>query len=90
MAPKVTTSGTLDGSIIATIIRSQPSENRIASTGTGATPPSWCRYGAYGEADHAHRLSQASADSATSDPARIARSRFGSRRWPTANIARRP
>ena len=43
MAPNVTTSGTLDGSIIATIIRSQPSENRSASTGMGATPPSWWR-----------------------------------------------
>ena len=41
-APNVTTSGMLDGSIIARIIRTQPAVNSAASTGTGAAPPaSW-------------------------------------------------
>ena len=42
-APNVRTSGMLDGSIIATIIRTQPTTKSATSSGSGPTPPSWWR-----------------------------------------------
>ncbi len=38
------TSGMLEGSIIATIIRTQPRLNSAASSGSGPAPPAWPRY----------------------------------------------
>ena len=34
----------LDGSIIATIISTQPSEKSVASSASGADVPAWWRY----------------------------------------------
>src|SRR6478609_565408 len=79
----------LDGSIIATIISTQPATNSAISSGNGPLPPSWWRYRPAGEAAQSPSDSQATTASATSDPARIARSRRGSRRCCAVNIASR-
>ncbi len=59
----MTTSGTLLGSIIATIISVQPKVNATATTATEVLAPpaaSWCRKCPYGEPSHNHNASQAS------------------------------
>src|SRR6185436_3490968 len=74
-------------SIIATIISTQPAANSVASSGSGPTPPSWCRYRPYGDAPQIHRASQAAPASATRRPPRIAWSRRGTRRCAGENTS---